>query len=356
MVNRFIDTERLTHSVKTVIACLAAFLFIKVTNLASGQWIVITVIIVMCAQLYVGSVLRKSMLRFVGTVLGCLIAALAITYMGHTVLSTMTAIAISSFLFSYIATAEETLSYMGTLGAATTAIVLLGPAPSIIVATERFLEISLGILIAALVSQFILPIHARTHLQRTQAKTLLQLRDYYAILMDKDQQDKTIDVHELDESIAKSIIKQRQLAKEARSERLGPVFDPSNFSRRLYCEREMLRAISFMHDALTHLPITDTIFISSAPAQAFNQALLKFFNDLIAAMEADVPTKHVLQLPQFSSLKDELQKEVPNRSQESMLYIDGFLFSTEILVNSLAKIAILNNLVYSTETHSKIES
>src|SRR5687767_4213077 len=118
MLNRYIDIERLTHSLKTMIACVIAILILKMLHLPSAQWMVITVIIVMCAQLYVGSVIQKSIVRLIGTSLGCLIAALVIIAMGNTILSAIIAIAISSFLFSYIATAEETFSYMGTLGAA----------------------------------------------------------------------------------------------------------------------------------------------------------------------------------------------------------------------------------------------
>jgi uncharacterized membrane protein YccC len=344
--------ERLIHSLKTVIACVAAFLILKIFHLPSAQWMVITVIIVMCAQLYVGSVLHKSFVRFIGTTLGCLIAALMIVVMGNTLLSAIIAIAISSFIFSFIATAEESFSYMGTLGAATTAIVLLSPNPTILIAGERFLEISLGILIATLVSQFILPIHARTHLQRTQANTLTQLRDYYALLMDIDKKNTDIDVHELDENIAKTLIKQRQLAKESRPERLGPDFDTANFKLQLYCEREILRATSFMHEALTHLPISDTVFISSSTTQHFNKTLIQFFNDLIFAIESETVYKKALHLPQFQTLQQELQKEIGTSSQESMFYVDGFLFSTEILVNSLTKLAVLNNLIIHSDMGS----
>ncbi len=58
-------------------------------------------------------------------------------------------------------------------------IIILFNTPTLGLALTRFLEISVGILIAAIVSQFIFPIHARTHLRRAQAATLQQIKNYF---------------------------------------------------------------------------------------------------------------------------------------------------------------------------------
>src|SRR4029078_5567726 len=116
-------------------------------------------------QIYVGSVIRKVYLRFIGTIIGCLFAAVTLATLGHTYSSILIAIALSTFIFSYFAIGQESFGYAWTLGAVTTVIIMLGQNPTLFFATQRFLEISAGLLIAALVSQFILPIHAGTHLR-----------------------------------------------------------------------------------------------------------------------------------------------------------------------------------------------
>src|SRR5579862_2186173 len=178
-----INLERFIHSIKTAIACIIGFIITKLLGFPSDQWIVITIIVVMCAQLYVGSVLQKAYFRLLGTLIGCLFAAISLMIFGYNYLTALATIAFSSFVFSYAATSRENLIYTGTLGAVTTAIILLGQTPTLKIALERLIEISVGILIATLVSQFILPIHARTHLRKAQADTLKQLLSYYTALI-----------------------------------------------------------------------------------------------------------------------------------------------------------------------------
>lgn len=342
MFAKFINIERLIHSTKTAIACTIGFLVTKIIGLPADQWVVITIIVVMCAQIYVGSVLQKAYLRFLGTLAGCLFAASIITFVGNKSLAILLAISISSFVFSYIATKGEDLIYTGTLGAATTAIIMLGPHPTLLLAFERFVEISIGIFIATGVSQFILPIHARTHLRRAQASTLGQLRDYYSELMINRHTDgRLVNYHDLDESIVKSLLKQRQLAKESKREPLGLAFSPLRFTQTLYCEREILRAITFMHDALIEVKKAEAIFPTLASAQNFNETVIHALNTFIQALESDNVVKNHIHIPALALLKDDLLKNIDSPSREELLHIDGFLFAAERLTHSLTKLADL---------------
>src|SRR3990167_1937548 len=214
-ITTWMDSERFIHSIKTTLACIIGLTISRLIGFPADQWVIITIIVVMCAQIYVGSVLKKSYLRFLGTLIGCLFAMTAIMISNSSDISILLTIGLSSLIFSYIATSQENLSYAGTLGAVTTAIIMLGQVPTLTFAMERFLEISVGLFIATIVSQFILPINARTHLERTQAKTLEQLRDYYteSLVNKNDMEQNSKD--ELDENIVKSLSKQRQLAKES---------------------------------------------------------------------------------------------------------------------------------------------
>lgn len=341
---RFLNIERLIHSFKTCIACILAFILTKIIDFPADQWIVITVIVVMCAQLYVGSVIQKSYMRFLGTLTGCLFASMMLMIYGHTNLTIITTIGIAAFVFSYIATSQEQLVYAGTLGAVTTAIIMLGDHPTATFAAERFMEISIGIFIAAIVSQFVLPIHARTHLRRAQADTLTQLRDYYQTVMCQPDENKLTDYQHIDETIVKTLIKQRLLAKESKREPLARPFDPSHFSKSLYYEREMLRAITFMHTALIYVKQAEKVFTQSNNVNAFNAAILKSLDTLKAAALSNKPIQHTIQIPFLTSIQNDLQHAIDMPSQEELIYIDGLLFSIEIMVSSLRKLAELYGL------------
>lgn len=346
-----IDIERLTHSIKTTIACILGLLLAKLTGFSSGQWVVITIVVVMCAQLYVGSVTQKAYLRFLGTTLGCLFAAFIIISLGGSNLAIILAISLSSFIFSYIATGPIDLSTTGTLGAVTTIIIMLGQQPTLSFAAERFLEISVGIFIATLVSQFVLPIHARDHLRRTQATTLEQLRDYYTIVMTRLTDSETIDVSDLEENIVKSLFKQRQLAKESLRER-GLSFDTTHFMQYFYCERDILRSVSYMHNALVSVKKSGAPFITLPSLRHFNDTILQLLTTIIDAIHANIPPTSHIHVPSLKNLKEELQKDT-TISREELIHIDGFLFSAEILVNSIIKLANLYHIpIYQAENSS----
>jgi uncharacterized membrane protein YgaE (UPF0421/DUF939 family) len=285
MLERFINIEYLTHSFKTLIACFIGILLTYIISFPSDQWIVITIIVVMCSQLYVGSVLQKSYLRFFGTLIGCLFAVVALVTFGDNRLAIACTVGLSSFIFSFISVGKENLSYACTLGAVTTAIIMLGQKPTVALAAERFLEISVGILIATLVSQFILPIHARTHLRRAQINTLEKMRNYYKASLTKagSQLDK-LNYLELDEEIVKTLLKQRQLAVESKREPMGAVFNQERFLQKIYCEKEMLRAITFMHIAYVKILKASPNFAFSPALTQFNQEALDAFDAIIKAL------------------------------------------------------------------------
>jgi len=339
---RWIDYERFIHSIKTAVACIIGFLLTRFIGFSADQWVVVTIIVVMCAQIYVGSVLQKAYLRFLGTLAGCLVAMITLATIGNTQLTILVTIGISSAVFSYIATSQETLSYAGTLGAVTAAIIMLGHEPSITFASERFVEISLGILIASTVSQFFLPIHARTHLRRSQATTLSQLRDYYSAIMTPERSDNdTLAYQELDETIVKTLLKQRQLAKESLREPLGLAFDPKKFMQTLYAEREMLRATTFMHTALMHLKV-ETVFSQLPALTTFNTMFITALSVLITKIEEKNNTQSIhLHLPNTILLKENLEKQIDISSREELIYLDSLLFAAEILIANLEKLATI---------------
>jgi uncharacterized membrane protein YccC len=218
--------ERIIHGVKTALACLIGFIVAYYLHFQAMQWVVITTLVVMCAQLNVGSVIHKSYMRFLGTLIGSLIAIFTLKIFGNDLIINISVVLIVAIICSFIATGTKNYNESGTLGAVTVTIILFGSNPSIQTGMERFIEISLGIFIAALISQFIFPIHAKTHLRRNQATTIKKIRTFYLNLFaSTPSSDTTTTLGNLDEEIVKTLIMQRKLAGEAHREKFGKLFN-----------------------------------------------------------------------------------------------------------------------------------
>lgn len=344
MLDHLFDIERLIHSFKTALACILGIVVIKLGHFQSGQWILISIVIVMCAQINVGGLVQKSVLRLAGTFAGCCLAIFALVVFGDSETIVLTTIAIAGFIFSYIATAKESFVNLGTLGAATTAIIMSTHNPTIILALDRLAEISIGILIAAVVSQFVLPIHARTHLLRAQTKTLKLLRDFYKACFASADLLHPVNFMESDEEVAKTITKQRQLSKEATREPLGMFFDRQHFSATLSSEKNILRSIDFMNHALSELHRFPANPALLSTIDYLNSTVPKALNTIIEVMDSEDTTNMVLEIPAMQTLKNILNKHINQYEREQAFYIDGFLFSVEILITSLTHLANLLRL------------
>lgn len=340
--SQFLDLERMIHSFKTALACLIAYFITRIVKFPASQWIIITVIVVMSAQINVGSVIQRSIMRFLGTFMGSLLGALTLEFSGTHMAATAIVVTLSTLIFSYFATGKSSIKDAGTLGAVTVTIILLGPNPSVSTAAERFLEISAGILIATLVSQFILPIHARRHLRNSQAHTLKQLRDYYcAALVTKEAKTNLADYREFGEAIAKSLITQRSLAKDAAREPLGKPFDPVHFNYFLQCERDIFHSINFMYYATDMLKTTKAILNDIPQVHEFHARALSTLENIQLIVEKGEKVNVVFNLPDLKSLAQAIYAISTPLQRNELTNIRGFLFCAKILYKRLEKLTRL---------------
>jgi uncharacterized membrane protein YgaE (UPF0421/DUF939 family) len=334
--------ERVIHSIKTALAIILGLVIIRFINWQGDQWLVITVAVVMCAQVNVGSVMHKSYMRFVGTITGSIIAGLTLSLFGHDTSVYAIVITLSSILFSYIATSDKTYSDSGTLGVVTVIVILLGQHPSVTTAMQRCLEISIGILLATLVSQFVLPIRARDHLNRTQVQTLRKLNDFYQNSLMKDATPEVIARYqELDESIVKSLSSQRSLAKEARREYFGKVFDPAIFTQILRCEKEVFRSIVCMHYAYEMLPGGKNTLAKLPAVQTLHDNLCQALEKISLSLDQQDFIHNPVTIPSLQPVKNALREVKQTISSEDVIYVNGFLFCAEILIVHLTELVIL---------------
>jgi uncharacterized membrane protein YccC len=341
-----LDTQRTIHSLKTALACLLGFLITHFVKISINQWIIITILVVMCAQSNVGSVIQKSYMRFLGTLGGSFLSIVTLILFGPDPVAIAATIMLAAILFSYLATGNSKFNEAGTLGAATTVIILMGVDPNLITAFERSVEISIGILIAALVSQFIFPIHARTNLRVKQANTIRELRDFYRATLLSDQPRKEMDYPQLDEKIVSSFLIQRKLATDASREVLGKKFSLKHFKNILTCEKEILRSIAFMHYAYETAPNREKMFSHIYTLHEFHEAVCKALEQIANSLENKQKPKQKykqtnISLPSIEILKKSVNNNIKNYSIEETEYPHAYLFCAEILIAQLGKLSSL---------------
>jgi uncharacterized membrane protein YccC len=347
MLMQPLDYERTIHSIKTALACLLGLIIAEFLPFHADQWLIITILVVMCAQINVGSMLTKSSMRFIGTLIGSIIAALTLELFSADPAIIAIVIAFAAIIFSYLATGENRYSDAGTLGAVTITVILLGQNPTITNAWQRFVEISLGIGIAAFVSQFILPIRARDHILRTQAQTIKELQKFYEIIFIKE--DLEIDLYEADEAIVKSLSAQRNLAKQASKEPFGEAFDRSHFNKLLSCEKEIFRSISCMHYAGDMIPKEKNVLLQKLIVQHFHQTIFEIFTKIAQAITEKKLNELIVTLPSVQPLKDVLHELRIDLDRDDIVYIDGFVFCAELLVVQLTQMVFLLKTKFSPE-------
>ncbi len=174
----FIDA--FVNAFKTSLACLLGFLIAHYLHFPSSQWIIITIVVVMTAQIHFGSALQKAYLRFIGTLIGVGIAALTLHfYKANTIIVVDGIIMFSAFLFCLLGALSPALGQAMTLGSVTVPIILLSANANLTTAYLRAGEIILGILIALFVNAVVFPIHAKHKFEKLLLKNMKTLTDYY---------------------------------------------------------------------------------------------------------------------------------------------------------------------------------
>lgn len=240
---------RTIHSIKTAIGCLIGVFIDKYYDLPSGQWIPITVMVVMSAQVHFGGALRKAYLRILGTVAGITSTVIVLYLFGDSLEIILIASFVFCMFFTYVASSVENISYAGTLGGVTMLLTLTGHQASIDIAVQRGFYILLGITIALLVSRFIFPIHACDRFKVHIATTLRNLCKLYkkVVKMDFDPKQKNIDA-KLDAIVAYDISSdQLQLIAEASSGHIKFTNNKHLFEQLVESEHKINRLISLMY-------------------------------------------------------------------------------------------------------------
>jgi|SRR5580693_3670923 uncharacterized membrane protein YccC len=139
-IPRRVDRHALVHSMRIAIAAVISLLVARALGLPEAYWATITTLIIMQSTL--GAALAVSEQRLAGTALGAALAALLATYVGSNII----VFGLGVFALGLICAALR-LGEAYRLASVTLAIVLLigRTKPAWIVATHRFIEVSVGI-------------------------------------------------------------------------------------------------------------------------------------------------------------------------------------------------------------------
>lgn len=333
-----IEKDRLINSIKTAIACLIGFFIAEFFELPMSAWILMTIIVVMSAQINVGGVVIKSSMQFIGTIAGALVAGIVLVFFHDKTIPLTIILFLSIFGFSYLASSQRDVSNVGLLGATTVIMVLLSQDPSYKTALLRFLEIMLGVSIAFIMSKFIFPIHAYKKIYDSIADTMEGCLQLYGLLWKEGNENQDLFAEE-EAKIINIFVVQRKLVKEAMNELSTRTANKLTYSKILKSQREIFRYICLMHHALTKLQfipdLEDQLSLFNQHVYLWLEQIVKGLKENNFKLESDkITNKELIPL-----IKGFTQASPPSPSQQ--LALDAFFFCALNLVRELRKLTRL---------------
>ena len=335
--NKYAVINAIKASIAAGIAYLVGLCLGRVLDIEQMYlWMVITVLVVMSTQPNLGGALDKALMRFLGTIIGALVA-ITLTVILPKNLLILGMLPFVVFCV-YIAGASSRYSYAGTLSGITLIIIILNKNPSLQVAILRATEISLGITIALVVNRFIYPIRAETRLKQSYAKAVLQIRDFFDILFvernDNHRKLRESLFHEFAKHL--SLIKELKYEKSAKSVREFEKM--SLYIRRLY--RYMIVICEFIdsksgNDTFLRLK-DDKIFAE------FNNQIINSLSNIAEGIKKRqrISYKHIISFEKhiLPLLKNKYDNET-------------FLFFIKMFLQSLEKLVIEYNYILQLSRH-----
>jgi uncharacterized membrane protein YccC len=171
---RAATAENARQAIKTAVAGLVSMYVARLFHLPEGYWAAISALIVM--QSNVGATLSASRTRLAGTAVGAVVGGAFVALWGDSVPGFALAVAVAFFLCFVLRLPDSQ-----RLATVTVAIIMLigRPVSPWTVALHRFIEVSLGILIALVISLTLWPNHARRSLREGLATALIKLGELY---------------------------------------------------------------------------------------------------------------------------------------------------------------------------------
>lgn len=340
-----INPYRVIHGVKTAIACLLGLALETYFAWPMGQWVPITIIVVMSAQTHFGGAVRKAFMRFLGTAGGVFTTVAVLWLFGDNIWVVFSTIFFAGIIFTYIASSHGDISYAGTLGGVTVVLILTSQQVSIETAFERGFYIVVGIIIALLVSRFIFPIHARDRLRYHIAITLRNLSKLYLLVVQpKEERQESRDKisEKLTSEITDDIADQPRLIYEAVIGSRKFAIKKPIFTAILGSEQSLNRLIGLMHFSVCETTIPTMLNKQLKGVAKVHDIIVNNLNHLADCMKTrEQPQKAVgLQeaLAEIAKVARGLSKE---EETQQLIVESSYLFLMEELLKELENIGEL---------------
>ncbi len=211
-----INRARIQESIKTAIAGVASLYAAKFCRLPEDYWATISALIVM--QSNVGATVSASWTRLAGTAVGAIVGGVFVALWGVNVLAFGVAVAIAFYLCSVLKLAQSQ-----RLATVTVAILMLigRPHSAWIIALHRFLEVSIGILVALLISLVLWPSGARTTLRKGISEVLTNLETMYQAVSRSYRTGAALEIDQLRLHLDEALRRNQDLLQYAVYERVG---------------------------------------------------------------------------------------------------------------------------------------
>ncbi|MWX51283.1 FUSC family protein [Francisella tularensis] len=303
-------------------------------------WMSVTVMVVMSTQPNLGGAVDKALMRFLGTVIGAVIAIIIVACVKNYIHEFMLILPFI-FLAVYFAGATK-YSYAGTLAGITLIIIMFNQQPGVQVAIYRAVEISLGIIISLIVNRFILPIRAETRLKESYSKTIAQIHDFFNILFIErnESHDK------LRENIFHEFPKHLALIKELKYEKTAK--QVQEFEKISLYIRRLYRYMIVMYEYIEFFLDKPTIAkLDKEPAFIeFKKYIMKSLDSVSNDIKKTkrISYKELLRFERhILPLLNEV--EVLNYKDES------FIFYVKMFLDALKKLALEHNYILKISKH-----
>ena len=335
--NKYAVTNALKASIAAGTAYLVGLCLGKVLGIDQMYlWMVITVLVVMSTQPNLGGVIDKALMRFLGTIIGALVA-ISLTFIlpkEFLVLGMLPFIVICV----YVAGASSRYSYAGTLSGITLIIILLNKNPSLQVAILRASEISLGIAIALMVNRFVYPIRAETRLKESYAKAVLQVRYFFDILFIE----RNDNHRKLRESLFHEFAKHLNLIKELNYEKSAK--SVREFEKMSLYIRRLYRYMIVMYEFIESQSQDDTF------SQLKNdKVFVEFNNHIISSLTnvaEDISKRQRISYKQIISFERHIHPLLKDKYDN-----ETFLFCVKMFLRALERLAIEHNYILQLSKH-----
>ncbi|QHG92719.1 hypothetical protein EGQ50_02190 [Coxiella endosymbiont of Amblyomma sculptum] len=339
LLTKRLSGERLVASFKTTLACMIGTFVGEMFRIAIPQWILITIVVVMATNIRIGGTIIKSYFRLLGTIIGAFLAAAALFFIGNhpDVIRLLLIFLIG--IFAYLASSPTDMAQFGLLGATTMVMILDAQEPTLKTAVDRTLEIFLGVLIAIVVSRFVLPQHAKKLLRASITHTLQKFQTLFEFFITNEPTSDSLKEQEkIENNMIGDILKQSVLLQEAINE------DPRVKKKRFIyqsiflLERKLLRSIYMLRQTILSEPEQIRDFARNKElTELLHRKILDLFSLLNSLSSRQTI---VISFPPKKEIYDVIDKVVRFffQSRGTTINIYAFEFCLEHLVGVLYKL------------------